>query len=96
MTTASIAELKARLSEFLSIVRGGDDVIVTDRGRPVARLTALNAGGEDARLEALVRSGVVRPPRRPADPARPVGGPVVADAEGRLLAALLEEREQGR
>jgi prevent-host-death family protein len=95
MTTASVAELKARLSEFLSIVRGGDDVIVTDRGRPVARLTALHAGEADARLEALVRSGVVRPPRRQADPTR-TGGAAVTDAKGRLLAALLEEREGGR
>lgn len=96
MTTASVAELKARLSEFLSIVRGGDDVIVTDRGRPVARLTALHAGEGDARLEALVRSGVVRPPRRQAHPTGAAGGPAVADAKGRLLAALLEEREGGR
>ncbi|MFI5312233.1 MAG: type II toxin-antitoxin system Phd/YefM family antitoxin, partial [Gemmatimonadales bacterium] len=33
MKTASISELKARLSAFLDIVREGDEVLVTDRGR---------------------------------------------------------------
>jgi prevent-host-death family protein len=94
MKTASVAELKARLSEFLAAVRRGDDVVVTDRGRPVARLTALDPG-EDARMTALVRSGAVRPSRRRPDPARFEAG-AIADPEGRLMKALLEERSEGR
>ena len=33
MTSVSISELKARLSAFRDIVRHGEDVLVTDRGR---------------------------------------------------------------
>jgi prevent-host-death family protein len=97
MNTVSVAELKARLSEFLAVVRGGEDVVVTDRGRPVARLTALTtlAGDADPRLTELVRTGTVRPPRRRREDA-PVIRPAVDDPGGRLLTALLEEREQGR
>jgi prevent-host-death family protein len=96
MTTVSVAELKARLSEFLAVVRGGEDVVVTDRGRPVARLTAL-AGDADPRLAELVRTGTVRPPlRRRQQDAPAVIRPAVDDPDGRLLTALLEEREQGR
>jgi prevent-host-death family protein len=96
MTLASVAELKARLSEFLAAVRRGEDVIVTDRGRPIARLTGLADDTKlDARVTELVRNGMMRPPRGnlPADfwdRERPV------DPEGRSLTALLEEREEGR
>jgi prevent-host-death family protein len=96
MKIASIAELKARLSEYLAAVRQGEDVIVTDRGRPVARLSGLaNDAKLDARVSELVRTGLMRPPRRvlPAgfwEEERP------EDPEGRALEAILAEREEGR
>jgi prevent-host-death family protein len=50
-TIASTAEVKARLSEFVSLVLlRGDRVIVARRGRPVAALVGL---GDLQRLEAL-------------------------------------------
>jgi antitoxin (DNA-binding transcriptional repressor) of toxin-antitoxin stability system len=36
MKTVKIAELKARLSEFLRIVQTGESIAVLDRNRPVA------------------------------------------------------------
>ncbi len=33
-----VRELKAKLSEYLAAAAAGEDVVVTDRGRPVARL----------------------------------------------------------
>jgi len=41
MYSVSVAEAKARFSEILGHVEGGDEVIITRRGRPVARLAAL-------------------------------------------------------
>lgn len=96
MKQASVAELKARLSEYLAAARRGEDVIVTDRGRPVARLSGLADDAKlDARLAELVRAGMLRPPRSslPADfwdRERP------ADPEGQSLEALLNEREESR
>lgn len=55
-----IRELKNSLSKYIDRVRAGEEVIVTDRGRPVARLSALDAA-ED-RLAELVAAGVVRAP----------------------------------
>ena len=93
--TASISALKARLSAFLAIVRRGDEVLVTDRGRPIARLAPVSGEQSgDGRREELIRSGRLRAPRaklpkdfwnrkRPADP------------KGKGLAALLAERESG-
>lgn len=55
-----IRELKNGLSTYIDRVRAGEEVIVTDRGRPVARLSAIDAS-ED-RLADLVAAGVVRAP----------------------------------
>jgi prevent-host-death family protein len=55
-----IRELKNELSRYIDRVRDGEEVIVTDRGRPVARLSSLDAA--DDRLAALVAAGIVRAP----------------------------------
>lgn len=58
-----IRELKNGLSGYIDRVREGEEVIVTDRGRPVARLSPLGAAQD--RLAELVAAGVVRPPSSP-------------------------------
>ncbi|MBV8201101.1 MAG: type II toxin-antitoxin system prevent-host-death family antitoxin [Acidobacteria bacterium] len=40
MKAVGIRELKNSLSEYLRQVRGGEEVLVTDRGKPVAELRA--------------------------------------------------------
>lgn len=65
-----VRDLKNNLSRYLNEVESGVEVVVTDRGRPIARLSAIDAAGAD-RLAALVEAGLVRPPtsrvrRRPA------------------------------
>jgi prevent-host-death family protein len=94
MKTASVAELKARLSEFIAAARRGEDVVVTDRGKPVARLTGL-VGAEylTERLERAIRDGVIRPPAAPL-PADFLSRERPQDPDGRSLQLLLEEREE--
>ena len=41
MQTAAVSELKASLSEYLGRVKAGEDILVTDRGVPVAKLVPL-------------------------------------------------------
>jgi prevent-host-death family protein len=56
-----IREAKARFSHYLEVARHTGDVVITDRGRPVARLVAIEGRartGEEA-LEELVASGVI-------------------------------------
>lgn len=55
-------DLKNNLSRYLDRVQDGEEVIVTDRGRPVARLAALDHSTD--RLAAMVAAGVVRPAKR--------------------------------
>jgi len=40
MKTASIAETKTQLSSLIADVEAGEDVMITRRGQPVARLVA--------------------------------------------------------
>lgn len=58
MVTASVSELKARLSHYLRVVRTGGEVQVLDRGRPVARLVAVEA--DAGARERLAASGSIR------------------------------------
>lgn len=65
-----IRDLKNGLSGYIDRVKAGEEVIITDRGRPVARLSPLDA--PDDRLADLIAAGVVRAPtsrsRHRADP----------------------------
>jgi prevent-host-death family protein len=94
-TAASIADVKARLSEFVRRVKAGDEVVITDRGVPVARLTGLEAGERRAtRRDRLAKAGAVKAGKgrvRRALQAPPTGEAVGGD----VLAALLAERGEG-
>jgi prevent-host-death family protein len=94
--TASIAEVKARLSEYVRQVKAGNEVVVTERGVPVARLTGLEVAERRAtRRDRLVRTGVVKAGRgrvRRVLQAAPEGQTGGAE----VLAALLADRDEGR
>jgi prevent-host-death family protein len=93
MIIAGVAEMKAKLSEFLTRVRAGSEVLITDHGRPVARIVPVSdPRGELAELEraGLVRAGEMRLPKGFLDLPRPeISGPGVADA-------IVEERREDR
>lgn len=54
-------ELKARLSEYLAHAARGEDVVVTDRGRPIARLVPFSG---DSAVQLGIDEGWIEPPRR--------------------------------
>src|SRR5262245_1182572 len=99
MKTATITEAKNQLSALIDRVRHGETIVITDRGRPVARLvSALASAGEDpqGRLARLERRGGLR--RATAPPPRALilaKMPKVKKPAG-VLEALLEERREGR
>ena len=53
MTTYSIREAKAHLSEILRGLGRGDEVIITRRGRPCGRLTAVESVTDKPSLATL-------------------------------------------
>jgi prevent-host-death family protein len=94
MKTISVSEAKATLSEQLRHVKRGEEVVLTERGKPVARLVPAGEQGASTGLEVLAAAGLVRcgtgvlPPgfwarARPADP------------EATLRRAVAAERGEG-
>ena len=64
-----VRELRDQLSNYLDRVRHGEQIEVTDRGRPVAMLIPLP---DDRReLAELIASGAVTPAKQPWRPGRP-------------------------
>jgi len=57
-----IRELRADLSRLLKRVEAGEEIVVTDRGRPVARITPANS---TSKLDELIAAGVVTSAKRP-------------------------------
>ena len=93
---ASVSCLKASLSAYLSDVKSGEEILVTERGKPIARLIPYIPGqdSEEGRLERLFREGILGPGS---------GHSIQEFLKGRrrarsrdsVVQAALEEREEG-
>jgi len=53
MQSINVADAKAHLSEILTRVEGGGEVVITRRGRPVARLCPINRRRKPIDFKAL-------------------------------------------
>lgn len=61
LVDVAISELRAHLREWLHRARDGEEVVVTERGVPVARLLGITAA---ATLERLTAEGVIARPEQ--------------------------------
>jgi len=94
MERASVSELKKSLSGYFRKVKAGEEVLVTDRGRPFAKIVPLrrDEAGEGKNMSKLEAAGLARvgkgfqadfwAQKRAVDP------------EGAVFTALTEEREE--
>jgi len=100
MKKASISELKNQLSAYIDGVQRGRPLLIVDRGRPVARLEPIVGAGAgpqaDARLARLERDGVLRRGRKALPPHLLDAVLPCPSAQASVVAALLDEREDGR
>ena len=80
-----IRELKAKLSEYLAKASAGQNVIVTDRGKPIAKISSLE---EVSPLERGYEEGWVTPPAR-----RHLGAVKLYESQYSVLEVLAEDRE---
>jgi len=55
-----IRELRAGLSRYVEQVKQGEEIVVTEHGKPVARLVPMNG---ERKIDRLIREGVVIPAR---------------------------------
>ena len=97
MEAAGVAELKAKLSGYLERVKAGEEIIVTERGKAIARVVPFTRSGPTpAEYEEMVRAGIIRPAKEDKLPPDFWEGPWIEDPGDRMLKALLEDREEGR
>jgi prevent-host-death family protein len=67
MKTVNIGELKNQLSAYLQYVRRGEEVIVKDRNRPVARILPFESESLSDVEARLVAEGKLKLPERKMD-----------------------------
>lgn len=84
MAEVGIRELRDHLSKYLEQVQGGDELVVTDRGRAIARVLPMS--GERA-IERLIREGKVTPAT-----ARKRSRPTPLKAKGTVSDLVAEQR----
>lgn len=96
MNSVGLAELRERLSAYLKKVKSGQEVLITERGVPIARLAPLKGGrGGDSRRDKLAKEGLLHKGRGRVR--RSLRSPPQGAAVGEsILEALLSERDEGR
>ncbi|HUF93717.1 MAG TPA: type II toxin-antitoxin system prevent-host-death family antitoxin [Candidatus Limnocylindria bacterium] len=96
MKTTGIANLKAHLSRYVEHVKGGEEVVITERGRAVAKIVPLaTEGGRDSRRRRLARAGLLQLGRARirASMLKAPSGPPVGTS---VVDALIGDRRHGR
>lgn len=89
MSQYSVYEAKARLSELLRVVKTRGEVVITERGKPIARVVRFEETDEtlDERIGRLESAGLIQ---AAADsPKAPVPSPVRAKG---ALRRFLDDR----
>jgi prevent-host-death family protein len=84
----AVTTFRANLSQWLERAREGEEVVVTDRGVPIARLLGINA---TATIERLTAQGVIG---RPQNPERPQARGRARVRARRPIAPLVSEQRR--
>jgi prevent-host-death family protein len=90
MITAGVKDTKNNLSRYLALVKAGEDVVITEHGKVVARIIKEGARKQSIRaaLEPLISRGLIALPTRDlnrhglkplAVPGKPVSEMVIED-----------------
>lgn len=83
-----VTELRARLGHWIDVVRNGADVVITDRGTPVARMVGLDS---TSIIDRLTAQGIIS---RPIRTARPVAGDRPRPQPKRPIADIISEQRR--
>lgn len=95
MKVAAISKLKVTISEYIGFVKAGEEVLVTERGKAVARIVPVEkATKTDAHYAALVRRGILKPGKGPVDLQAIRDLPISRVPDGTIIRVLNEDREE--
>lgn len=96
MRTVNVAELKNRLSAYLSYAKNGEVVVIRDRNLPVAKLVPFVAEHATEEELTLVASGILRLPEKALDLDRLWKMPKATVKGNAAIQAILDERDDGQ
>ncbi len=84
----AVTELRAHLGRWIDAAREGNDIVITDRGTPVARIVAVDSTSE---IDRLTAQGVIS---RPTRSTRPVAGDRQRPTSKRPVADIVSEQRR--
>lgn len=94
MQTTTVSRLRMSLSAYLRQVKAGEEVVITERGRPIARLVPLSsAASVPQHLKDLEARGLLKRGQKPL-PADFWDLPRPADPQGAVRAAAQRDRDE--
>jgi prevent-host-death family protein len=95
MRTVNISDLKAQLSAYIHVVKAGEEVLICDRNKPVARIVPCRLNDHSEQEQRLVARGVLTPPlkRRPSAVSWPEPPGNISDD---VMEQVWREERQGR
>lgn len=96
MRSVNVAELKNRLSAYLTFAKAGEVIVIRDRNLPVAMLVPFSS--EDASEEelVLVAAGLMKLPEEPFDIDELWRMPKARVSGHSAVKVILEERDETR
>ncbi len=94
MRSVNVAELKNRLSKYLSFAKDGEEIIIRDRNLPVAKLVPFVAAESSEEELLLVAAGKMRLPKYPVKMEDLLNIPTGTVRGREATQALLEDRAE--
>ena len=95
MRSVNVAELKNRLSKYLTFAKSGEEIIIRDRNLPVAKLVPFASDDASEEELLLVAAGKMRMPKSPVKVEKLLKIPTGRVARSEAIQALLHERDDG-
>jgi antitoxin (DNA-binding transcriptional repressor) of toxin-antitoxin stability system len=96
MRSVNVAELKKRISTYLTYAKNGEVVVICKGNLPVAKLVPFVAGDANEDELNLVAGGAMRLPEKPLDLEQLWKMPRATVRGDAATRAVLDEREKGR
>ena len=93
MRTVNISTLKAKLSAHLAMVQNGEEVLVCDRNKPVARIIPCSTVDESERERRLIARGVLVPAKKKQRSTLP---PPAGNVSDEVMERIWREEREGR
>jgi prevent-host-death family protein len=94
MRTVNVAELKNRLSKYLTYAKSWEEVVIRDRNLPVAKLVPFSAEDADDQDLMLVAAGKLRLPKARLNMKELLKIPTGKVAGHKAIQAVVAEREE--